>query len=108
MNTVHHTTLESLRDLEIPSFEEGDQLPEPPPPAGGLDVHLLLDDGLAAYLYWLVASDVAAWQPARQCKLTRQEASIFALFLFHQLPEAIRARLLSHKSIPPLPSQTQG
>ena len=94
----HHTNPDLLQELQVPSFQEGDLLPDPPPPAGGgLEIHLLLEDGFAAYLLWVIVQDlVFAWSPDRPCKLTREEVIVFALFLHDQLPEKFRT------PVPPL------
>ena len=87
----HHTNPSLLQELQVPRFEDGDRLPDPPPAAGGLEIHILLEDRFAAYLLWLVAGDLARWKVGRPCKLTREEAAAFALFLFDQLPAQVPA-----------------
>jgi hypothetical protein len=49
-----------------------------------------MEPGFAAYLLWLVATDLQRWGPSRRTRLTREEVLGFALFLHDALPPELR------------------
>lgn len=50
-----------------------------------------LTQPMAAYLLWLVSSDLGKWNESRRTRLTRDEAISLAMFLADHLPSEMRS-----------------